>query len=119
MHPSPKNPSSRATVRRATLPAAALGLLLAACGDFGRSADADENGQTHVDLSALPNGCVVDETCGNLVGVDCGSAVDGPYYYLEKDTSRIVETCGGACMGGPKPDQDVCVECPPREWNCH
>jgi hypothetical protein len=103
---------------RASLLTAALGLLLAACGGVGEDADAEENGQTHIDLSALPEKCEVDKTCGNLVGVNCQSEVDGPYYYVEQDTNRVIETCGGACKGGPKPDQGLCVECPPREWTC-
>lgn len=66
----------------------------------------------------LPEGCSRDKTCGNLTGVDCGSAVDGPYYYVETITGRVVETCGGACMAGPDPDRGLCVECPPRAWTC-
>jgi hypothetical protein len=115
IHFSKKQPApSRPTVRRATLLTAALGLLLA-CSGGGKE---EELGRTTVDLSALPDNCRVDKTCGNLVGVDCHSEVDGPYYYVEERTGRVVETCGGACMGGPKPDQGLCVQCPPQEWTC-
>lgn len=52
------------------------------------------------------------EYCGNLVGVDCGAAIDGPYYYVKRDTGKIVSYCGGYCMDGK------CTNCPPREWTC-
>ncbi|HYO55601.1 hypothetical protein [Archangium sp.] len=113
---SKKQPAPfRRTLRRATVLTAALGLLLA-CGGGGKQEE--EYPRTHFNLSALPEGCERDRACGGLVGVDCDSAVDGPYYYVEERTGRVVETCGGACMGGPKPDQGICVECPPREWTC-
>ncbi|PTL83250.1 hypothetical protein [Vitiosangium sp. GDMCC 1.1324] len=115
-----KRPSapSLTTVRRATPLTAALGLLLA-CGGLGTWGPApEESGQNHLDLHALPEHCEVDKTCGNLVGVNCRSEVDGPYYYVEQGTNRIVETCGGACMGGPRPEEGLCVECPPKAWSC-
>ncbi|QSQ22131.1 hypothetical protein JY651_44525 [Pyxidicoccus parkwayensis] len=71
-----------------------------------------------LDLNALGRGCRVDATCGDLVGVDCGQDVDGPYYYVEKPTGRIVEYCGGACMLGPSPDSPLCRHCPPLGWTC-
>lgn len=59
--------------------------------------------------------CQIDQECGNLVGIDCNSAADGPYLYVNKNTEIIVEYCGGYCMGN---DPEVCQNCPPLEWNC-
>lgn len=56
--------------------------------------------------------CKIERTCGNLVGIDCDAAVDGPYYYINKKTGKIISRCGGYCMG------NKCVNCPPKEWNC-
>ncbi|WP_375768602.1 hypothetical protein NR798_44140 [Archangium gephyra] len=104
----------RFTSKKSPVLTAALGLLLA-CGG---GAKPEEDGRVRLNMWSLPEGCSPDKTCGALTGVDCGSAVDGPYYYVETDTGRVVETCGGACMGGPRPDEGLCVECPPRQWTC-
>lgn len=56
--------------------------------------------------------CRLERTCGDLVGVDCKAAVDGPYYYAEKRDLKTVATCGGACMSGR------CTDCPPKAWTC-
>jgi hypothetical protein len=71
-----------------------------------------------LDLEHLDGHCKVHATCGDLVGVDCDSYVDGPYYYVEKSTGRIVEYCGGACMMGPSEDSPFCRHCPPLGWTC-
>ena len=99
---------SRTTVRRATVLTLALGLFLAGggCGD----------GSDHLNLLDLPDGCEVHKTCGALVGVDCKSELDGPYYYVEGLTGRIVEVCGGACWRGGADGR--CQQCPPKEWTC-
>jgi ankyrin repeat protein len=56
-------------------------------------------------------GCKQLARCGDLVLVDCNSAADGPAYYLDQEASKLLATCGGACMGG-------CKNCPPVEWTC-
>lgn len=56
--------------------------------------------------------CRLERACGELWGVDCDAAVDGPYYYVKRDTLEVVSKCGGFCMGGR------CTNCPPREWKC-
>lgn len=58
------------------------------------------------------DGCELSETCGELIGVDCDSAADGPYYYVQKMSGRIISTCGGFCWSGN------CRGCPPRAWKC-
>ncbi len=57
--------------------------------------------------------CRFDRACADLVGVDCNSAADGPYYYANRETLEAVSTCGGACMAGGCKD-----ECPPKAWTC-
>ena len=55
--------------------------------------------------------CSYERACGELVGVDCGAAVDGPYYYVTRKDLTTVSTCGGACRMG-------CTDCPPKAWTC-
>lgn len=55
--------------------------------------------------------CRYERACGELVGVDCDAAVDGPYYYVTRADLKTVSTCGGACMGR-------CTDCPPKAWTC-
>lgn len=55
--------------------------------------------------------CKLERVCGELAGVDCDSAADGPYYYVRKADLETVSTCGGACRAG-------CTNCPPQEWSC-
>jgi hypothetical protein len=61
--------------------------------------------------SAFGDGCRFERACGGLVGVDCNSAADGPYYYVREGSLEVVSTCGGACRAG-------CTECPPKAWDC-
>ena len=56
--------------------------------------------------------CRLERTCGELIGVDCQSASDGPYFYVNAKTLKTVASCGGNCMTGPCPD------CPPPQWDC-
>lgn len=61
--------------------------------------------------SAFGEQCRFERACGELVGVDCNSAADGPYYYVRQGSLEVVSTCGGACRRG-------CTECPPKAWDC-
>jgi hypothetical protein len=56
--------------------------------------------------------CKIERTCGDLIGLDCNSAADGGYYYIQKQTNKIVAKCGGYCDGRE------CTNCPPKEWTC-
>ena len=56
--------------------------------------------------------CKLERSCGELLGVDCGAAVDGPYSYVQRADLKTVATCGGACMTGR------CTDCPPKAWTC-
>lgn len=60
--------------------------------------------------------CRLERTCGPLWGIDCESAVDGPYdyYRVHKDRLEELAMCGGACMSGR------CTNCPPKAqgWTC-
>jgi len=55
--------------------------------------------------------CKHERSCGDLLGIDCQSATDGPYYYAQRSDLKTVATCGGACRGG-------CTDCPPKAWTC-
>jgi hypothetical protein len=59
-----------------------------------------------------PN-CDLQRVCGDLAYVDCGSAVDGPAYYINAALD-VVATCGGACMNPAEP-----CNCPPDGWTCN
>jgi len=61
------------------------------------------------------NSCEIVDYCGFMVAVDCGAAVDGPLYYVDKDSGEILEYCGGFCE---RIGEEYCRECPPKEWNC-
>jgi len=69
----------------------------------------------HVNVLSLGLNCRAEITCGNLVGVNCRAEVDGPYYYVNKNTGQIVEYCGGYCQ---VPSGKYCRHCPPKEWTC-
>jgi hypothetical protein len=56
--------------------------------------------------------CVLERKCGEQWGIDCQSAVDGPYHYVAAETLELIATCGGACQAGP------CDDCPPDGWVC-
>ena len=58
------------------------------------------------------DGCRLERVCGDLAGVDCNAAADGPYYYVRSRDLELLSTCGGACMAGK------CTECPPPAWTC-
>jgi|SRR3990167_4325371 len=72
----------------------------------------NERQKNHIDLDSIGGNCSIERTCDELVGVDCGSAYDGPYFYVEKVTGKIISRCGGYCMTGK------CKNCPPKEWKC-
>ncbi|MBI3542480.1 MAG: hypothetical protein HY075_04300, partial [Deltaproteobacteria bacterium] len=55
--------------------------------------------------------CKLIQECHDLVLIDCNSAADGPAYYIDQKTPKILATCGGACMRG-------CTGCPPKQWDC-
>ena len=64
-----------------------------------------------VGLVDRPASCKFIQACGDVILVDCNSAADGPAYYIDRRSSRLLARCGGACMGG-------CVGCPPQAWRC-
>lgn len=56
-------------------------------------------------------GCRPERSCGDMLGVDCNAAADGPYYYVAQSDLKVAATCGGACRRG-------CTDCPPKGWTC-
>ncbi len=65
-----------------------------------------------------PLTCDMPRKCGDIVMVDCMSAVDGPQNYYNNVTGEVVMYCGGACLGGDLSDPMRCQACPPPEWGC-
>jgi hypothetical protein len=55
--------------------------------------------------------CRFIQECGDQILIDCNSAADGPAYYIDRRASKVLATCGGACMRG-------CTGCPPSGWTC-
>lgn len=54
-------------------------------------------------------------SCGNIAHIDCGAEVDGPLYYVDKNTGEIIGYCGGYCM---VKNSQYCQNCPPKQWDC-
>ena len=68
-------------------------------------------------LETLGPNCEIEDQCGELAYVDCDSEVDGPAYYVEEESLRIIMRCGGACMvPANETKAGYCSECPPKEW---
>jgi hypothetical protein len=68
------------------------------------------------EIGRAAKSCSPPRYCGTLGYVDCGSAADGPAYYFQRNSGKIVGYCGGYCMADPK---GTCAKtCPPPEWTC-
>ena len=103
--------------RGGALLTAALCLLLVGSGCGPTSYDELEPGD-HVSLLFPPQGCEVVKSCGGLARMNCQVEVDGPSFYVERLTGRIVSSCGEACPAvEPRPEEGRCA-CPPKAWTC-
>ena len=58
--------------------------------------------------------CQIVHTCDDMAYVDCGAAVDGPAYYLDKDL-EIIGTSGGLCEQGCSGAPEVWTICDGRQ----
>jgi len=77
---------------------------------------AGELPRRNTDIDRSAKSCSKPLYCGDVGYADCGSAADGPAYYFERKTGKIITTCGGACMYDPN---GRCKrECPPAGWVC-
>jgi hypothetical protein len=76
-------------------------IVLGACGE-----DLVEKAN---ELSGLDD-CEEVAACGDLVYVDCNSAVDGPAFYFNRVSSQLISKCGGWT---PRDEA-----CPPPAWDC-
>jgi hypothetical protein len=85
-------------------------MLVAGCGYV---AIPGEPPKKDSEIGKLAKSCKLVRYCGKLGYVDCGSAVDGPAYYFERSSGRVLGYCGGYCMGGP------CTNCSPAGWTCN
>ena len=114
-----KKPSFHSSpgARRGSLLTAVLGMLLAGSGCGPVSFDEIEPGD-HISLLSPPRGCETARSCGGLVQLNCRVEVDGPYFYVETLTGRVVSSCGEACAAvEPRPEEGRCA-CPPQAWAC-
>lgn len=73
---------------------------------------ASKGSPPELSLPVINTGCRLERLCGNIAGVDCKSAVDGPYDYFEMTGWTAIAHCGGRCMGGR------CTNCPPQGFGC-
>jgi hypothetical protein len=87
-------------------------MFVAACTDTSQGYPSAEQVLALEVIEKFGGECRVERTCGQLLGVDCESALDGPYYFVEKSDLKVISICGGYCMGRE------CTGCPPREWTC-
>jgi len=67
-------------------------------------------------LSKKNPSCKHIEICGELVKMDCNSALDGPIYYFNNTHGKILMICGGTCMTPNSSDPLACKECPLQVW---
>jgi hypothetical protein len=44
--------------------------------------------------------CKVQESCRDMMYVDCNAAADGPAYYVTTGRLEVIGTSGGLCMAG-------------------
>ena len=68
------------------------------------------------EIKAAPD-CNIVSYCNDMAAVNCHAEVDGPFFYVNKNSGEILEYCGGYCMGGPK-EGKYCINCPPKDWDC-
>jgi hypothetical protein len=70
----------------------------------------------NTEIGRVAKNCSPPRYCSALGFVDCHSAEDGPAYYFERNSGKIVGRCGGICMTDP---EGKCAKtCPPPEWTC-
>jgi hypothetical protein len=87
----------------------ASALLLAGCGYV---ATPGEPLREDTQIGKLAKSCAKVRYCGGIGYADCGAELDGPAYYFERRSGRVLAYCGGSCMSGE------CRNCPPRAWSC-
>ena len=67
------------------------------------------------EIGKVARQCSKPRSCGPIGFVDCGSASDGPAYYFERRSGKIIGYCGGYCMM----NSEKCAStCPPPGWTC-
>ena len=72
------------------------------------------------DPKTLGEECKITKECkNNIIGVDCLSAADGPYFYINAKTGEELSVCGGACFSRDIKNREMCeTQCPKKEWEC-
>src|SRR5687768_11339772 len=86
-------------------------VLLCGCGIVAIPGDLPSP-DTEIGGRASGARCTRPKYCGPIGFVDCGSQTDGPAYYFERSSGKVIAACGGFCMSGD------CRDCPPPSWTC-
>ena len=61
--------------------------------------------------------CDLPKQCGSILAINCGSEVDGPFFYVSTGGEMLM-ICGGAC-DAPLENSDIsCKSCPYEGWEC-
>lgn len=60
--------------------------------------------------------CSAPNWCGELVELRCLKTGDGPIYYYNNDTGKLLMTCGRACINPDPYDVRDCKACPYPQW---
>ena len=58
--------------------------------------------------------CSIVQACDEMLYIDCGAAVDGPAYFLDKNL-EVIGTSGGLCVQGCTGAPDAWKECDARQ----
>jgi hypothetical protein len=64
-------------------------------------------------LCGISQACPPVDQCGDIIGIDCGSATDFPYHFIDTQTKKIIGTCS---FWKSFRTQQPCQ--PPRQWTC-
>jgi hypothetical protein len=67
------------------------------------------------EIGKVAKRCSPPRYCGPLGFVDCNSPTDGPAYYFERESGKIIGYCGGYCM---MQGEQCEKSCPPPGWTC-
>lgn len=75
--------------------------------------------QYQIDPKKYGQSCEVARICDSVIGINCNSEIDGPYYYVNKNSGEILSKCGGYCLTADQEQIKICqTKCPAEEWNC-
>jgi len=63
--------------------------------------------------------CNLINKCEDIALINCQSEVDGPLFYVNFTTNKLIQCCGGCCdTDEVNKNGTTCMQCPPKEWTC-